>query len=258
MVVFIDKGRGKVWPPATSSRSGARPSASTTARSGSTRPWLPCRSSTSVTTRPPAAHEYPPPRHSSGIRGPPSREAAVLTSGSPAACTAPGISPALCHFQGSFLASHIYIAGRSPRRPNFALRLEILMARRSKSERPGPGDGRRRIHRLSYRGGLSAGGVGGRGARRSLARPGGQRPKGARLVRADIRSPRRESRWPPAASTRSITTPRRSTCGSRWSGRRSTPINVVGFVNLLDGRGAGGVSGSSSPAAAAWSTAIRR
>ena len=47
-------------------------------------------------------------------------------------------------------------------------------------------------------------------------------PSGARLVRADIRSPEAGSCSPRAASPCSITTPRRSTFGFRWMSRRST------------------------------------
>ena len=54
--------------------------------------------------------------------------------------------------------------------------------------------------------------------------------------------PRPGSCSPPAASTRSTTMRPRSTCGSRSISPRSTPaINVVGFVNLLEGAGEGGV-----------------
>ena len=84
-------------------------------------------------------------------------------------------------------------------------------------------------------------------------------PKAARFVRADIRSP--EARKLLATGEFDVLNHHAAQIDVRVSVDQpafDADINVVGFVNLLEGQVKAASSGSSSPAAAAWSTATRK
>ena len=84
-------------------------------------------------------------------------------------------------------------------------------------------------------------------------------PKGARLIRADIRSP--EARRTLATGGFTVLNHHAAQIDVRVSVDKpafDSEINVVGLVNLLEGAGKAGLSGWCSPAVAASSMAIRR